>query len=311
MIDTVTMVVEGEPNLKRLSSKLDNLEEVYNHRSEMTTFRGNLGNMYLRIDPYTIKINGSLKRYFKWDNLQDLTFDEIETALNQLTLALNLNIADAWVWRFDMACNLIMIHPVDVYLDLCERAQSRARYQRAEYSGETVRFANTMRTVQLYDKMAEMKSRKRAIPEELKCKNILRCEVQFKKRLSRQFGTRVSAKMLCDSTFYSHVLDKWETEFLEIRLRRKRRLLRDVGVKDLMDYLALLGVESLGGEQTCLDMLNDARRNGLINSVKCSRMKNRLDRLIRQQSLTEYYNAAEELRTKIKNAAAFHRRFLH
>ena len=311
MIDTVTMMVEGQPNLEFFRSRLSNFEKIYNYRSGRVVFRGNLRNMHFKIYPHGIKINGSLHRYFMGDNLGVFTLDEAKTAFDQLTMESQLNTRDAQIWRFDMACNLKMNQPISTYLDLCERARPRGRYKRAEYSGKTVKFMNGHRTVQLYDKIAEMKNRKQPIPEDLKNANILRCEVQYKRRVSKQFNTPVSPGILCDNTFYSHVIDRWETEFLNIRFRRQHRLFREVRVKEFMDHLALHGLDYTGGEQSALDMLLDAKKNGLINSVQHSRFKARLNRLIRQQGLTEPFSASEELKTKIKLAADYQRLFLN
>ena len=295
MIDTVTMMVEGQPDLEFLSSKLDSFEKIYNYRSRRAVFRGNLRNMHFKIYPHGIKINGSLHRYFMGDNLGVFTLDEVRTAFDQLTMESQLNIRDAQIWRFDMACNLKMNQPISTYLELFERGKPRGRYKKAEYSGETAKFMNGYRTVQCYDKVAEMKSRKQPIPEDLQDENILRCEVQYKRRVSKQFNTPVTPGILCDDTFYSHAIDKWETEFLSIRFRRKHKLLQEVGVIGLIDYLALLGLDChIGGEQSALDMLRDAKKDRVINSAQCTRLKARLNRLIRQQGLTVPFGGSEE-----------------
>lgn len=163
------------------------------------------------------------------------------------------------------------------------------------------------RSLLLYDKLAEMRAngREQNIPEDLQGKNVLRCEMQLKKRVEDQLKWAVTVKDLYDPQFLAHVVGRWEEEFLGVRKYRKLRLTEPTNVKELVSHLALLGMESIGGEEAVLALLEDARGVGLLNYQQSYRLKKKVQGLYDHEGLTAETEAAKEFESKLQKLAAY------
>jgi len=308
MVDTIKLWYPYPPN-KKIIEALKNSYDVISHTTGEVSVGGHHANLKIYVKDYGVKIEGSLCKFYKGSNALEFTRDEVKKAIEKLSDHLHMNIDEATVQRFDIGSNLIMNEPVGTYLGICGEPRATGRYKIARFDEETVMYMNDRRTITLYDKVRERKGEITFPLEVLQGKHILRCEVQFKRRVAEQLKEPVTAALLYDPRFYKKALGIWEDELLGIKLKRHLKLNREVNMKDFINYLALCGMESLGGEEVCLPMLKQASKNGTLNRQQYKRLKDKIRSLKTHEGLTEEIEAAKELRQKIKAAAMYHRLF--
>lgn len=311
MIDTITFMVEGQPDVSFFEPRLTDFKKIFSYKHQDYSFTGFLRNMYVRLYYNQMIITGSLNRYYMGSNVHEFTLKEIRTAIEDLSSTLNIDMRTAQVFRLDLALNLKMDHPVESYLDAFIRGRPTGRYQKAEYAEETVSFMNKRRTVQFYDKLAEMKQRKEDIPLELQDLYLLRCEVQFKNRLKAQFKKKITLDMLGQNNFFREALNWYENEMLETRMQRQYKLLKPVNVKSFKDYLALKGLISLGGEEVGVKMIKKAKKEGNLNKMQSYRLIEQIRKLANLPHMTTENDLAQEFKTKLKLAVDYQRLFLN
>ena len=75
-------------------------------------------------------------------------------------------------------------------------------------------YSNGLRQKVFYNKIAEGKAKGIILPDVWDGQNVLRYEMRFTSRLSKQFNqAEITASSLSDEKFYMAVFDKWLTEY--------------------------------------------------------------------------------------------------
>ena len=300
MIDTATLWVDGE-HMGQVASRLSDVRETLNHHTGSVSLSGNLENLKVKAHPHGFSVFGSLSKYTVGDNLTNTSRADIEQAIGKLSDTLSVRLSTAKVYRVDIGATFHMERPVSEYLRACGPA---SRYEKKPYRTGLM-YTNTRRSLLLYDKLEEMKAKGEAIPEHESDTHVLRYEVQFKKRLKRQFKRvdPVTAELLYDRHFYTALVDYWKREYAHIQKRRPLVLMEPTGWREFRDHLALVGTKALGGIDAVYELLENAKEDGTLERRQYYRLRSHIKQLTEAEGLTRESRAAEELRKKIETMA--------
>ena len=182
---------------------------------------GYFENMHIKATEYRVRVEGSLHKYAKGENITQMTFEEAAAAVEQMSAALCLPFERANVRRFDFGACMVMSEPAEIYLQALgglvykKRAVAKREQESATSLRYEMQYQNKPAAVVLaiYDKIAEMQSkgRREAIPEKYRGKNILRAEIRFCKSVASYWGMkRVTVGDLCSPTIWRAAVDIWE-----------------------------------------------------------------------------------------------------
>lgn len=209
MYDTIKLRLDTT-NGERCMSKLTETTTVINPgTSEWLYSRGKLQNFKVRVSVSSIWITGSLARFHFGSNVETLPLEETARAIEHLSDELNQPMAHARVFRLDVPKTFAMARRPSEYWGY---SLTPARMARHEYPGQSLTFANKQRSLVFYDKLAEMRHRRTGSQDWVGNgklsrfagqTNLLRYEVQFKRRLNLVFSEQeIRATRLSEPDFY-------------------------------------------------------------------------------------------------------------
>jgi hypothetical protein len=113
---------------------------------------GALGNLKVSVSNMGVSIkDGSICKWFLGDNLQTMGRGDTQRAIEKLSDTLHLPVERAKVTRIDIAQNLMMRYPVDVYLHHLGELKSSTRL--LEPNG--LYYSQRMGRLAFYDKVKE------------------------------------------------------------------------------------------------------------------------------------------------------------
>ncbi len=147
------------------------------------------------------------------------------------------------------------------------------------------------------------------IPEVFQGRNVLRYELRFTSRLKQQFGSEIKALDLYNENFYIEIVNRWQKAYFEIRKlnRFKMDSIKIENVKGLLNQLALIGLETVGGEQAVIEMLENERESGTLDRFQFKRFKDKVTALTSNDKYIEPNDCTLELDRKVKQAAKYYR----
>lgn len=154
--------------------------ECVSTKDEQTFITGNLGNLKVRVNKNTLRVENSLCKWFLGDNLQTLNQESIKHANEKLSDILNVNIQNADVTRLDIGHNYSTLHKPQVYV---KSLGELSRFRKGEYTNEGVSYRTKNIELAFYDKLKEYKAKGNKIPDELTNQNILRYELRLMKNI--------------------------------------------------------------------------------------------------------------------------------
>jgi hypothetical protein len=102
-------------------------------------------------------------------------------------------------------------------------------------------------------------------------------------------------------------LDRFKDEYFKIHRYKKKDAISMKNSKELVNHLALLGLQSLGGEKIAFDMINDARKRGELDKMQHKRLKDKVKELSSTEKYTEFNDAIFELDSKVKQVVSYYR----
>lgn len=266
---------------------------------------GNLGCLSVSVSDYSISIfKGSLCKWYLGDNFQALGKRDYRDAIENLSDALHLPMEKANVSRVDVANNIILKYPVEVYLQHLGRC---AYYTRIEQpTAIEYRQKGREKEASFYDKVREQKARHNDIPELYQGRNVLRFEYRHLSRLCKQFNVPVvQASTLYEDGFYSQIIQHWMDFYKSIHKEKETEINMDnmKGVKDLQRLGILALIEKAGSEQALLEQVQMEQKKGLDRKA-AQDIRNAIKRAVRTDDvLTIESEAVKELDTKIKDTA--------
>lgn len=306
MIDTVNIQLPAPTGYSRYGQSY--LSDVSYTQSLYGDFYvGSLGSLKVKIKQNKVEIKDrSLCKWHLGDNIQTMMRTDIEDAIIKLSDVLHLDVRKGSVTRLDIADNLFVDHPVNTYF---KNLSECSRLDRSLLRN-TLYYTNNEKTYCIYDKIEENSSHKNKTPKELKNSNIMRLELRYLHRVNEAFSVpKVSVDMLYDEVFYRKMVNNWYEQYSMISKINTPNI--DFGsvksVKDLQNLLALASIEKLGGINSVITTINDARCCDDITSTNATRMRQWVEKLFNEPSLCgEENEAIKELDWKMRCAVEFY-----
>ena len=153
--------------------------EVNPYDSNELKVEGKLGNLKVEVTGMEVRVRGSIAKYFRGDNLETLSIEELKGAIKKLESELGIPVRKGRITRVDMAGTFQMKEKPLLYLKKLGWLEG---FFRGTFSGDTLYYTRGKK-VQLcfYDKGKEMKKKGQEVPPG----NFLRYECRFSLKGSR------------------------------------------------------------------------------------------------------------------------------
>jgi len=298
---------KAEASKPRLSDKT----AVLDQETGELRYYGKLQNLKVRVSAAGILVKGSLAKFHLGNNIETLTREEAVRAIEHLSDELNQPMAEARVFRLDVAKTFVMERPP---ADYWRFFLAPTRMMRIEVPDETLTFANGQRSILFYDKLAELRQRRRGLDNRAENglpsrfqehPNLLRYEVQFKQRLDRVFGEHeIRAASLTKADFYEKVVKQWQKEYFKLlRSSSVPRIVGGTTVKSRMKFLAGVGLSAYGPQHYIDDIEIDLLA-GHIDKYQAVRIRKNGRDLLRAEGIKVAGNVLEELDAKVSQVVA-------
>ena len=313
MFDTVNLrltrvEVTGVDFLSEIPCNLDGDSIAVHSFADGEVITGTLGNLKVSLNAYQVKVkDGSLCKWYLGNNFQAMGRKDTQRALEKLSDTLHLPLDKATVTRLDLAQNIVVKHPTDVYLNhlgLLKNATRLAEPHSIYYNKTGLRMA-------FYDKNREQKTKHEQIPELYEGRNVLRYEQRYTQRVARQLNVlEVKGAMLYDEAFYITLLNKWRDSYKDIQkindvsvnfqaMKTKQNLYR-------MGVLSL--IEQMGGQIAMIEQIAEAQKRGELSRKQAYDLKQAVqDACTLRDGLTIPNEAIAELDKKVNEAVRFYR----
>ena len=286
-----------------VSKTLQSLSGITEHTRDdgQVYVSGYLKNYRVNISGQGVSLKGSLAKYFLPDNFHTLTRADSARAFEMMADELYLPIQKAKVNRIDFAQNFLMRYEPEAYYPYLGDCQY---YQRQPISN-SLYYSNTLRQKLFYNKIAEGKKRRLALPEVWNSQNVLRYEMRFTSRLPNQFNqAEVTASSLSDEKFYMVVFDKWLTEYEAINKLNSINFNLSVmnSPKDFWKQMNLMAIIVIGQDKIIEEVENLRHQKAFDKPEYYSRLKREIKELCKTPEMTESSDLIQELDQKIKAA---------
>jgi hypothetical protein len=253
-----------------------------------------------------LNLSGSLAKYFLPDNFHTLTRSDSKRAIEQLSDEIHLPMNQSIVKRIDFSENFLMNHKPESYYKYLGDCQhyNRLTQERSLY------YSNALRTKLFYNKIAEAKHSRLAIPEVWSDQNVLRYELRFLGRLPKQFNiSEVKAEMLYDNKFYISLFDRWHSEYQSInKINSINFNLNNMNSpKDFMKQLQLYAISNIGQDKILAEIEHLRASKKFDKPEYYSRLKKDIKQLCNLPKLTESSELIDELDKKIRDSKRYYR----
>jgi len=313
MFDTFNVWIDGREFkrlflLNALPYQLTNVSEHKKQTGE-TWLSGNLKNYKVSFSDSGLRLSGSIAKYFLNDNLQTLNRGDTERALESLQDNLKISFKNAKVTRFDLGHNLIMRHTPESYFSVLGESQYFKRFE----TSKSLYYSNSNRVKIFYNKAAESKAKGFVLPKSFEHSNILRYEMRYLKRPTRQLKqTEITPALLVKEDFYIFIVNQWLKEFENINKinlikMNLKKLKRQPTEKDFFDQLIIQRINEIG-QTNLLKMVDSLKSEKIYSSpVNYSRIKRKIKELSKLPDLTEPSNRLNELSKKVNDIKHFYR----
>jgi len=310
MYDTIHLWLSKEQagNKNLLATLPYSLNNLTKHDKEngQLYFTGSFKNYKAVLSDTGISLRGSLAKYFLPDNFHTLTRSDSKRAIEQMADELHLPIMDAKVTRIDFAQNFLMRHTPEAYYSYLGESQ----YYKRKPNEKSLYYTNGLRTKLFYYKVAEGKASKMKLPDVWNGQNVLRYELRYTARLSKEFNLpEVTASTLHDEKFYMALVDRWIKEYEQINKLHQINLNLDKmsSPKDFRKALELFAVNVIGQDKI-IQMVEDMRlKNTFDKPEYYSRLKKDIKELCKTPDITTSSEMVAELDKKIDEVKRYYR----
>lgn len=314
MLDTVHLWLSGEQaggiDLPALVADFVEYPTLHQRSNGHEWISGRLGNLIVSAGSSGISVKGSFNTYYYRHNQGNLTRQDSQRVVEQLSDVLHLPISRATVNRVDVGRTFLTKHPPAAYYSRLGVAHHYKRLSQPE----SIRYQNGKRQLVFYDKVAESKHAHIPIPDIWVNRNALRYEGRFVSRLPNQFNrASVTAADLYSEDFYMTLVDRWVLEFEQLPKVKRTSLELEQAMlsrKNFTEIAERLLIQQLGGEVATLELIEQNRLQGAYkNRVEVKRLKDRI-REAGQPIDIEYIpttDLVDELRDKVRQAQKHYR----
>lgn len=279
----------------------------HNYNGEIV-ITGSLNGLKVSLNRYQIKVkDGSLCKWFLGDNFQTMGRGDTQRAIEKLSDTLHLDMSKASVTRLDLAQNMIMQHPPEVYINHLGLLKFATRLQ--EPSG--LYYVQTNGRLCFYDKNQEQKTKREPIPELYKDKNVLRYEQRYTKRIATQLKVgEVTGALLYDEAFYVELLNRWKETYNTIQKINDVQL-NFGAMKTKRDFYLMSSIsfiEQAGGQLQMIAQIKEAQKMGTLTRKQALDLKEVVNNACKvKDGVMVKSGAIIELDKKILEAVKFYR----
>lgn len=223
MYDKVTFKIDTDSKkAKDVASKLANVKAT-TEKNGFTRYVGNFKNFFVAVNGIEVYLRGSLNKYHFGDNLRNGTREDTKQAILGLSEDLGLDLMKANVVGLELGVNIETENPVKEYLQNLREMTRRKR----KVVGHSLYYLNADKkradVIIFYDKLKQISESGCHIPAEYQGKNILRCEMRFKGRLSQTIqGPKIKGEDLCKADFCSRVVNEMLVRYGSIAKKEQR-----------------------------------------------------------------------------------------
>lgn len=313
MLDTVNFnttqaEVEGVNFLDEIPPQLNpDSISLHNYRGE-EVITGFLDNLKVSVSRWQVRVgDGSLCKFVFGDNFHTMQRADIKRAVEALSDTLHIPMGRAVITRLDVAENIVVKHPPQVYLNHLGALPFAKRLA----NDGSLYYAKRAGVLCFYDKVREQKSRNEPIPELYQSSNVLRYEQRYMGRLGEAFKVEaVNGSMLYDERFYIELLDRWRADYRAIK--KINDITPNFDFMKGKKEFALLGkltyIEQMGGEVAMMEQIAEAQRQGKLTKKQALDLREDIKNTCKERaSLTTPSEAITELDKKIAEAIRFYR----
>ena len=284
----------------------------YQQGQNIDIHEGYIDGLYIRATPYYVEVKNSLCKWHLGNNLETLSRQSTERAIEKLSALLHLPMGQATITRVDVARNMTTTHPPECYLTHLGNYSPATRgpysADRGKPTGLIYKFKD--RELVFYDKTKEAREKRATIPDLYKGRNVLRYELRYMRRVPKQLGRdEVRAWMLYDEDFYINLNDRWRDEYKNIeKINTNRPSVAIKRVRDLnREGIVALG-KQYGGELGLLEHFSQQRRAGVLTPKEYFDLKKAIKEAHSVEGgIMEASPLIDELNEKIKTQIAFYR----
>ena len=311
MYDTVNLKltaadVEGVSFIDETPCHLDSIA-THDYSGDVVV-TGSLNGLKVTVNRWQVKVRDtSLCKWYLGDNLRSMGRGDVKRAFEKMSDLLHLPMSLATVTRLDVACNFIMQHPIDVYIN---HLGALARAKRLlQPSG--LYYTKTNEKLCFYDKNREQRAKGEPLPDLYKGRNVLRYEQRFTKRLASVLKVpAVTGATLYDEAFYIAVLKRWRDTYNDIQkindINLNYRAM--TGKQGLYRFGVLALVEMAGGEIAFLAQIDEARKRQELTTKQAHDLRQAVKQACKERKgLTVKNEAINELTKKVAEAVRFYR----
>jgi hypothetical protein len=309
MYDTIKLWLPidkaGGFDVSKILQHLSGITEHYKDDGQVY-FSGHLKNCKVSLSGQGLSFKGSLAKYYLPDNFHTLTRSDSTRAFEMMADELCLPIQKAIVGRIDFAQNFLMDFEPEAYYPFLGECQ----YYKRLPQDKSLYFTNGLRQKVFYNKIAEGRSKGIILPDVWNGQNVLRYEMRFTSRLSKQFNqAEITASSLSDEKFYMAVFDKWQAEYEAInKLHSINFNLSDMNSpKDFWKQLSLMAVNMIGQDKIMQEVENLRHQKAFDKPEYYSRLKNEIRVLCKAPEMTASSDLVAELDKKIKASKRYYR----
>ncbi|MBR6541008.1 MAG: hypothetical protein IKT74_05730 [Bacteroidales bacterium] len=266
---------------------------------------GKIGGLKVNATKSRLKITeGSLCKWHLGDNYQTMGRADTELAIERLADVLHLPMNKAEITRLDLATNLIMNYPPNVYL----KHLGELKFTERLIQPNSLYYQGASGVLCFYDKNKESKGN---VPELYRERNVLRYEQRYTRQLHKAFQTQaVTAEMLFNEAFYIGLVKRWREAYEQVQkvndIRLNFRAMK--GVKELKQMGLRCLITEVGGQTEMLSLIKEAQQRGEIDRKQALDMKKAiLEAVSLEEGIVVPNDAITELTKKIREATKYYR----
>ena len=273
----------------------------YEEHPERGAIIGDLAGLGCSVTPMAVRLNGSIHKFIRGNNIEPITRPEIKAAIAEISGYTGLPLDNAKVRRVDVGAALVVENPPRRYIDALGRLEG---FSCNPYSGGGVYYSDRGGSdtgLCIYDKAAEMRANHRAIPPDYAGRYILRYELRHMKGHAPGAPGRIqTVEQLLGTYTYNALCREWARRFKEINKITALTDMRHIKTVKAANLIgARMVIEAAGGLEVVLERIDAARAAGYTTRKQAYDLRN----LYKEAAAFNDTNPeAEELEEKIRLA---------
>ena len=274
---------------------------------EMKEF-GRLHGLKVSVHPAGISISGSLSRVLYENNIYALNRRSARQALEKLSDSLHLSMDEAKVNGLEFGQTYVMKHPVNAYLLRLGDMPRLSRFCLETSLYYRHRGKCPEREFAFYDKKADAMAKGMTLPPMFEDTDLLKYEMRFPNKLSRQLGCTVTGRNLYDRDFYRQMVERYQSSYYSIHKRKRMKTDIRQEIKTVSDAFNILVARLISQTDPAqiTEFVEDLKAENVFEDKKYyTRLKARIKDVSEKAGIMESDELLHELDDAVRNAGAY------